>query len=111
MRVHAFVMAFMIVTSHADSILLGAQSTDAQLKILVLEGQGAINNISLRRVKETSVVGFDRRRRCYWCGICSTWQHFKPAQRRSDRISRGRRDHSGIAGFPTTALERAGGLT
>ena len=55
MRVHAFVMAFMIVTSHADSILLGAQSTDAQLKILVLEGQGAINNISLRRAKEPVV--------------------------------------------------------
>ena len=55
MRVHAFVMGFMLVTSHADSILLGAQSTDGQLKILVLEGQGAINNISLRRAREPVV--------------------------------------------------------
>jgi len=55
MRVHAFVMGLTLVTSHADSILLGAQSADAQLKILVLEGQGAINNISLRRAKEPVV--------------------------------------------------------
>jgi hypothetical protein len=55
MRVHAFVMVLLLVTSHADSSLRGAQLRDAQLKILVLEGQGAINNISLRRSKEPVV--------------------------------------------------------
>ena len=55
MRVHAFVMGLMLFTSQADSILLSAQLTDAQLKILVLDGQGAINNISLRCAKEPVV--------------------------------------------------------